>query len=225
MLNYRLLNRAPWLAAAFCVGVALAAAPAIAQDEDKAKDKKPQPAAQPAQAAAPGTGVVLKPTPVDGSVSAYAAAVRKVDPNVKVYTNADLDSLWAGDTRAWATTPSLPTPPAELEATPESAPLGVDSLAWLEAQKAQSQNRARAIADAEAELLAAQEAVVNLEKQRLAISNPFAARPDLSPEEKTARADGDSIAARVARTEKELADARERVANAQATLNRARSSE
>lgn len=184
-----------------------------AKASDEAKAKLPS-----------NKGVVLRPKEVDGTVSAYAAAVRKPDPDARVFTNADLEKLWAGDTAAWATTPSgsgssdaAPTPGPGVE-----TPLAMDPLKYLQSKEASAADRQTAIADAERELAAARAQVASLEKQLLAIRNPFSARPELSEDEKEARGKDTSVAERIARTEEQLALARERVTAAEQKLARSR---
>ena len=138
-----------------------------------------------------------------------AAVAEKRDRGVKVWTNEDLERLGRG---AYATT-------GDSDGNMASA----QSLRWLQQQEREKASRSVRIAEAQAELDAAEAKLANLEKQLLATVNPFSARPQLSDEEKELRrTSGETALERRERT-KQLADeARAEVQAARTKLDQAR---
>ena len=89
-------------------------------------------------------------------------------------------------------------------------------------QEAQREH-AKAVAQAQSTLTAAQQHLANLERQLLATRNPFSARPKLSDEEKAERIDSsESAAKRHERTQEQVEKAREAVSVAESELARLR---
>jgi hypothetical protein len=139
-------------------------------------------------------------------------------PTAKVYTNEDLTQRFGSTDESQGTQAAPARPPAS--GTPQNMP---DPLALMEQQQASQAERKESIDVAEGTLAAAQQKLKSLEVQLLATSNPFSARPKLSAEEQETRAtSGEDAAARRARTEKMVEEARAEVAKAEADLANAR---
>ncbi len=139
---------------------------------------------------------------------------------VKVYTNADLEKFKIVKEEDDGETPATPPPADPKEAKKEAPP---DPLQLLRQQQAAQRDRAKAIAEAEAAVTTAKEKLANLERQLLATRNPFAARPEISKEEKAQRAEGGETAAqRYDRTKEMVEKAREELRNAEGELARLR---
>ena len=116
---------------------------------------------------------------------------------------------------------STATQPVSAPAAPAGAAPG-NPLALLEQSERSAAEKAQRLAAAEAEVAAARKLVADLEKQVLAIKNPFAARPELSEEEREKRESDTSVAERMARSESQLDEARLSLKDAEADLARAR---
>lgn len=125
------------------------------------------------------------------------------------YSNADLRPLeTAADTETAGETP----PPAP-------APQVEDPLVWMQKREDEARQRQATIEQAESELAAARQRLAELEKQALAVANPFAARPRLTAEEmETRQTSGETAAQRHARTMEMVEQAREAVAAAEEQL-------
>jgi hypothetical protein len=158
--------------------------------------------------------------------SPYAAAAgKKAEAGATLsFSNDDLESMYGKpEPAAPAPTPakaaSKPTDGAKTDRAKTA-----DPLAAMEDAKAREAERRQRVADATTALESARAEVARLEKQVLAIKNPFSARAELSDEEKAKRFEGqESASARLARTEKMLDEARQRLAEAERGLAEARS--
>lgn len=111
-------------------------------------------------------------------------------------------------------------------ANPKAAKQGdrpLTPLELMEQQKAQAADKQQRVHTAEQELAAAKATLANLEKQLLATTNPYAARPELSEEERKVRQESQETANdRHQRTKLEVTKARQKVEEAQQKLADAR---
>lgn len=156
---------------------------------------------------------------------------RPLSAKVEVYTNEDLERLFAGETPetdeaepsgevpAQAATPAQPGSPPQ---PGEAAPSITDPAAWLAARKAKAEERQRLIAEAQAKVDGLRARIADLEKRNLAARNPYLLRPEV-PEEDRKEWDGANGEQRVAATERQLADARRELRLAERELADARS--
>ena len=148
------------------------------------------------------------------------------DETVKVYTNSDLEKLFGivaeEDREAGAADDAdeRPTPATNRRPAKSSD----DALKWLQERRAQQAASATAMQEAQSELAKARERLANLEKQLMAVRNPFSARPQLTEEEKEQRRNQpESANERYKRTEALVEEAREEVRAAEAKLAEIRS--
>jgi hypothetical protein len=141
---------------------------------------------------------------------------------VKVYTNADVKKYAEPETKADAKPSATPEGTEQKAEKPEPKKT-VDSLTWLRQRQDAQREHAKAVSEAEAALATAKQQLANLERQLLAARNPFAARPELSDEEKSKRKDsGESAAQRHERTKELVEKSREAVRAAESELARLR---
>ncbi len=193
---------------ALVVAFAVAVGPSLADDPDKGKTEESK------QAESKSAPPAKKPAERAEAPSVDSQAVKKPPKEAEVYvfTNADLQPSEG------TLTESRPVDPA-----PSAAPALPDPLTWLQDQQKARVDRQQRIEAAEREVEAAGRQVANLEKQKLAVSNPFSARPDLDEEEKTKRgAGGETPTQRLERTRQMLAEARQRLQAAEQELAAAR---
>jgi hypothetical protein len=138
----------------------------------------------------------------------------------KVYTNADLAKLVGITEEAEREPVPADTGGAGAEKPEPEVP---DPLLWLQQSEAAKKEQRAAVAEAEAAVAAAHQRVTDLEKELLAVSNPFAARPKLSDEEKAKRAESKETAQeRHERMKNMLDEARQAARAADAELARVR---
>jgi hypothetical protein len=212
--------------------VAWALAGLVAAAEEPARARAPKPearkAGEPEKTAKPA-----EPQAGTKAVSPLVIAARNVPKpvgEVKVYTNDDLEKMFgpsrveeapAGDIEqqaAAAAAGTEPPPPGGMQQI-EPAPDAVREV--LDEERREQQNSER-IAQAEAKLVAAQEAVSQLERDIQAMRNPYLPKPKApegtSEDEWAAMA----VPARLANTEKRLEQARVNLGRAQAELEAAR---
>jgi hypothetical protein len=168
---------------------------------------------------------------VGASFAAEAQTAETDEPaGVKVYTNKDLDRMFGEkpDPDAAAEPAADTTPPAAGATKPPGESrkpneFAVDPLEQMKQRQAAEVQRRQIVAQAEADLAAAQAKLKNLEVQLLATRNPFSARPKLSDEEKEIRTtSGESAEKRNERTQGLVDEAREEVATAEEALNKAK---
>lgn len=168
--------------------------------------------------APPVAGETQKKGPYDKVASGNRAA----KDDVKVYTNEDLKKRFGiaeEEDREAAAKPDV-----KERGAGETVAQTNDPLAWLQQRRAAQQEQRLALDQAQKAIVAARERLANLKKQLLAARNPFAARPQLSKEEKQTRSEARETASeRYQRTEKLVADAHEAVRAAEAELARLRS--
>jgi hypothetical protein len=149
-----------------------------------------------------------------------------------VITNETLERLFGP-------APEAPPTPVKEEAAPpapaaesgEAAPEGgttpaerppTDPLELMRERQAQAAEKRRLIAEAEQKVTAAKQRVADLEKRRLAIVNPFMARPEIPADEKE-QWDSEGSQERLATTDGQLEEARQQLADAEGELGRLRS--
>jgi len=138
-----------------------------------------------------------------------------------VITNDVLDRMFGTvEKKEEAVAPEQAAAAAPSAAKPGAPP---DPLKAMEEEQRRAAERQVKIAEAQKNLADAEARVRDLEQRRLAYRNPLLPRPKLSDEEANAQ-QGMDQAERVARTEQELAEARQEVQRAQAELAKARSS-
>ena len=155
-----------------------------------------------------------KPAEKTEAAGSEKASGEEKTEEVRVYTNADL----AGPSGSSAAADSDAT-----EADSKALPRIDDPMVWMRKQKANAAKRTERIAAAETAVKTARARVVALEKQLMAVSNPFSARPELDEKEKEARTKRhESALERRGRTQKMLDDARKQVREAEQALTRAR---
>jgi hypothetical protein len=189
--------------------------PTVTRAEEKKEDKKQ---AEAKQEAAKETKAA-KPRPAPPR-SPYVAATPGSGPTANkpiVFSNEDLEARYG---RAPAVEPDPGKPSAA--GTPDDGKAPADPLESLQRRQQANAKNKQQVAEAEAEVAAARREVARREKQVLAVKNPFAARPELSDEEKATRAQGETGAARLERAEQQLADARKQLEEAQKKLAQAR---
>lgn len=188
-----------WILAA---ALLVALSPAVLADEQKKEDPKQDESAE--------------------KKSSEAGKAKADEEEVVVFTNDDLKRLYGEPEPAPA--PPAPAQPAQPGAKPgDAAPQPpANPLEWMENRKAQAQDRAQKIAEAEKALADAQQKVNDLDLRLKALRNPYRARPQISNEE---RAEWDQMgtAERVKRTEEQLQEARTAAEQARAELQRLRS--
>jgi hypothetical protein len=141
---------------------------------------------------------------------------------VPVYGNDDLERMFGPPTPAAESETAVVAggdamAPAEAP-PPDGAPAGEPSaLDEMFAAEAGKQERHQQVGEAEKRVAEARQRVAEIEKRQLAVRNPFLARPEVSAEEAEAwnAADGEQ---RAAKTEQDLAAAREALAKAEQDL-------
>jgi hypothetical protein len=148
------------------------------------------------------------------------------DAAVRVYTNADLEKMFGivaaedrepGAVAADAADDVASTKPAQAKPTE-------DPLVWLKKRQEAAAARSVALAEAEKEVTDARARLAEIEKQKMAVRNPYAARPKLSEEEQQRRREaGETAGERFERTEALVRAAREEVRAAEAKLAQLRS--
>jgi hypothetical protein len=151
-----------------------------------------------------------------------------------VVTNETLERLFGPAPEA-ATAPAKeetapPTPAAESGDAPPP-PEGVttpaektptDPLELMREKQAKAAEQKRLIAEAEQKVSSARQRVADLEKRRLAIVNPFMARPEIPTDEKE-QWDSEGSQERLTTTDRQLEEARQQLAEAEGELARLRS--
>jgi len=212
-----------WVALGFGLLV-LGLPPAVRAEETEAKTS-PRQEEQAAEApAAPRAQTSRRIGPRTPTRSPYlAAATRRQQPAEAplVIGNDDLEAMYGPAEE------QLPSPAAgdALATEPKGEATDGGPLQALRDEQAGAAEDRQRTAGAQETVAAVRQEVARLEKQLLAIKNPFAARPELNDEEKEKRAKTTEPAtARLARTEKQLAEARQRLAEAEGELADARTS-
>ena len=151
----------------------------------------------------------------------------KRDAAVRVYTNSDLEKMFgivAAEDREASAVAAEEAEGADAAAKPTQAKPAEDPLVWLKKRQEAAAARSVALAEAEKNVADARVRLAELEKQKMAVRNPYAARPTLSEEEQQQRRDaGETAAQRFERTESLVEAAREEVRAAEAKLAQLRS--
>ncbi|MCP3979075.1 MAG: hypothetical protein GY716_07055 [bacterium] len=165
--------------------------------------------------------------------SPYQKAITtKRDPEAKVYTNADLEKMSAGQDIPPTRLPPLP-PSTTVEDTSKRSPSPdgprsrkqADPLEWMEGKKQRAEAQGTARAEVEERVGAAESRVAQLEKQLRSVSNPLLPRAwTVEPEdaEKKAAWDGADNQGKLAQTKQMLEEARAELAAAKQELDRLR---
>lgn len=147
------------------------------------------------------------------------------DGAVPLYTNSDLEKMFgivAEADRESSAKESADADPKSSEATTKKA--DEDPLVWLKKRQEAAAARSVELAEAEKQVADARQRLADLERQKMAVRNPYAARPQLSEEEeKRRREGGESASARFERTEALVKAAREELRAAEAKLAQLRS--
>lgn len=142
----------------------------------------------------------------------------------KVYTNKDLQRLFAPDPADQApdgATDAPSAPAAGAPVTPATPTAEQDPLEWLNNRTKAKTDRQSQIDEAQAELFAAEDKLANVRKELLATVNPFSARPELSEEEKAyRRTSGETALERNERTKVMEQEAQAAVDEARTKLER-----
>jgi hypothetical protein len=161
--------------------------------------------------------------------AAESSGEQKAEEEVKVYTNADLEKMFA-DESANETVPPTQLPPApESAAKPEESAKPAepakppaeskpsDPLSLMQQQQAQKEERQRNRAEAEKAVADARARVEQLEERIMALKNPYRARPVIPDDEKE---DWDSMGTRqrLEDSEEKLRLAREELAKVEKEL-------
>lgn len=223
--------RTPWLALG--LGLLLVAAPSVLRaddSEDKAPPAKQERAKESPAKPQPTGGKRIEPhtAPAKSPFMAAARANQKPAESALVFDNDDLEARYGPVEEA----PASPVQAEANNAEGKDAAKGKDAaegkeaadpLKSMEEEQAAAKEQRERVAAAQKNLSAARQEVTRLEKQMLAIKNPFSARPDLSDEEKEARAkSAESAPELLARTQKQLDEARQKLAEAEKELTDSR---
>jgi hypothetical protein len=163
--------------------------------------------------------------------AAESSGEKEAEEEVKVYTNADLEKMFADESDSEKVPPTKlppatepgetakPAEPAEppKTAAPPAASKPADALALMQQQQAQREEEQRTIAEVEKGVADARARVKELEERIMALRNPFRARPVIPEDEK---ADWDSMGTRqrLEDSEEKLRLAREELAKAEKEL-------